>query len=107
MAHLWEPLRVMPKPLIVPLASEAAGLLTRSLLHRQVGQLLITTSAETCNGAVSDFPHGSAACRAAGIGGDRSAHALHAAPPGGTGFRFCLLGEAGGGSGKHTTLLPT
>lgn len=36
MTHLWEPLRVMPKPLVVPLCSEGAGLLTRFLLQRQV-----------------------------------------------------------------------
>lgn len=36
MTHLWEPLRVMPKPLLVPLASEATGLFTRLLLKRQV-----------------------------------------------------------------------
>jgi hypothetical protein len=36
MTHLWEPLRVMPKPLAVPLFSEAAGVLTRFLLRRQV-----------------------------------------------------------------------
>jgi hypothetical protein len=37
MAHLWEPLRVVPKPLAVPLFSEAGGALTRFLLRRQVG----------------------------------------------------------------------
>ena len=37
MAHLWEPLRVVPKPLAVPLFSEAGGALTRLLLRRQVG----------------------------------------------------------------------
>ena len=32
MAHLWEPLRVLPKPLALPLASEAAGLVCHALL---------------------------------------------------------------------------
>jgi hypothetical protein len=41
MAHLWEPLRVMPKPLAVPLFSEAGGALTRFLLRRQVGSSLL------------------------------------------------------------------
>lgn len=32
MAHLWEPLRVLPKPLALHLASEAAGLACHALL---------------------------------------------------------------------------
>lgn len=35
MTHLWEPLRVGFKPLVVHLASEACGTLTRLLLHLQ------------------------------------------------------------------------
>ena len=36
MRHLLEPLRVLPTPLAVYLASEAAALLTRAVLHSQV-----------------------------------------------------------------------
>lgn len=36
MTHLWEPLRVLPKPLAVHLASEVCGAATRGLLHCQV-----------------------------------------------------------------------
>ena len=35
MLHLWEPLAVVPKPLLVHAAAEACGALTRRHLRRQ------------------------------------------------------------------------